>query len=102
MTKFEEFRLTIFITFFLFQVVWDDEEEVRYRQWLREIQARRDSQVDWKELQDEEAFRAQIKAEEEEREGRPVDWEDVQERAYRRKYIEMRSVSVFPICGGER
>ena len=47
----------------LFQIVWDDEEERRYREWLREFTQRRDSEVplDWNEYQGEEEYRARLR-----------------------------------------
>lgn len=76
----------------IFQIEWDDEEEQRYRDWLREIQAqRRESMpLEWNEFDAEQSYRERLKQQEEDRQDEPIDWDDSKEQEYRQHYIEMR------------
>lgn len=74
------------------EIEWDDEEEQRYRDWLREIQAqRRESMpLEWNEFDAEQSYRERLKQQEEDRQDEPIDWDDSKEQEYRQHYIEMR------------
>ncbi|CAB4070314.1 unnamed protein product [Lepeophtheirus salmonis] len=76
------------------EIPWDDEEERRYREFLKEEQSKNEGNMDWKEYEKEEVYREQLKRELEEDESEPIDWSDLQERMYRRKYIEMRQKEI--------
>ncbi len=72
-------------------VVWDDEEEKRYRDWVHQQDLRRDSTTaEWTEQEAEAAYRANIKAQQAENADVAVDWHDESEREFRRRYLEMR------------
>ena len=85
-------RAGSFTSFGCFQVVWDDNEEQRYREWLKEVAAQRQNDVDWNEYEGEEEYRARLREQAEARADQdiPINWDDQKEREYRRKYIEMR------------
>ena len=85
-------RAGSFSSFGCFQVVWDDNEEQRYREWLKEVAAQRQNDVDWNEYEGEEEYRARLREQAEARADQdiPINWDDQKEREYRRKYIEMR------------
>lgn len=76
------------------EMSWDDEEERRYREWLREERQRAAAEqpaVDWKEYEAEEAHRARMRAEMASMpDSEDVEWSDAVEREFRRKYVEMR------------
>jgi hypothetical protein len=72
-------------------MVWDDSEERRYRDWLREEQQKASEYpADWSETEAEEVYRARLKQEAENREDQTIEWEDDKEKEFRRKYIQMR------------
>jgi len=69
---------------------WDDNEEMRYREWIREqIQDRPDA--NFQEYDAEAATRQMHKDLTKQNADTPVDWEDELEKQYRAKYIEMRT-----------
>ena len=74
------------------QFVWDDEEEIRYREWLREQDHRLCSNpADWSEQRAEREHMDRLRHEAEEMQmGEPVAWEDGKEKEFRRKYLIMR------------
>jgi len=73
------------------ELVWDDDEERRYREWLHSLDVRRNStQVDWTELQNEEQYRQKLRDEQEMRENQLIVWDDEREREFRQKYINQR------------
>lgn len=72
------------------EISWDDAEEQRYRDWLKEVAAQRQNDVDWDEYEGEEAYRARLRDQAEARADEEIHWDDQKERDYRRKYIEMR------------
>ncbi|XP_059095019.1 uncharacterized protein LOC131889832 isoform X2 [Tigriopus californicus] len=73
------------------EIEWDDEEEQRYRDWLRELQAqRRESMpLQWNEFDAEQSYRERLKQQEEDRQDEPIDWDDSREQEFRQHYIEM-------------
>ena len=74
------------------QLRWDDAEEQRYRDWLREVQQKRDSEAEWTEYEAEASYRAKLRQQAESREDEPISWDDETEQAFRRRYIELRQV----------
>merc|ERR1719309_1536665 len=70
--------------------VWDDSEEMQYRDWMRE-QLQDQPEADFLEYQDEIATRQMHKDLTKQNAHIPVDWEDDLEKQYRAKYIEMRT-----------
>jgi len=74
------------------EVVWDDCEEQRYRDWLKEVAAQRQNDVNWNEYEREEEYRERLREQAQARADQdiPINWDDQKEREYRRKYIEMR------------
>ena len=74
------------------QYEWDDQEEENYRQWIRQLQDERATQheIDWRELDNETAYREKLKRQTAENASIPINWEDDQEKLLRQKYVEMR------------
>ena len=70
--------------------MWDDEEERRYREWLREEQQKVEGSAEWSEFGAEEAYRARLREEAASREDEPIHWEDEKEKEFRRRYLLMR------------
>ncbi len=80
-----------FAFYIYFQIEWDDEEERRYREWLREEQQRAGlDPAEWTDLEAEEAYRARMRQEAADRGEEPIEWEDTKEREFRNRYIQMR------------
>jgi len=71
---------------------WDDDEEQRYRDWLKDVASQRQNEAEWQEYEGEEAYRARLRAADQSRaeDSSPINWDDSKERDFRRKYIEMR------------
>lgn len=70
------------------KVLWDDDEEMRYREWLKE-QMEGKEDANFSEFQGEEEYRNKLREEAELRGGEKVDWEDMKEKMYREKYTEL-------------
>jgi len=75
-------------------VEWNDEEERRYREWIREITEKRAAEMplpEWKEQMAEQAYRDKLKQDTENAaDADTIEWSDETEREFRRRYIEMR------------
>merc|ERR1719319_1870811 len=83
---------------------WDDNEELMYREWMKEQQENREQDAEWSEFEKEEEYRRRLQEEAAERGGEEVNWEDDRERAYREKYMNMRiaGAKVTWDCSSER
>ena len=44
------------------QFHWDDDEEPRYRDWLKDVASQRQNEAEWQEYEGEEAYRARLRA----------------------------------------
>ena len=55
------------------ELVWDDEEEKRYREWV-ELRVQENEQPDFDEFHGEEAFREKLRNETESRKNEEVGW----------------------------
>ena len=53
------------------ELVWDDQEEKRYREWVK-LKVQQNEQPDFDEFQDEEAFRKKLRNETESRKNEEV------------------------------
>ena len=75
------------------RIIWDDDEEKRYRDWVHQQDLRRDSTAaEWSELDAEAAYRTQLKDQlaADAAENPVREWSDDTEREFRRRYMEMR------------
>lgn len=71
------------------EIPWNDGEEQRYREWLRDtIQDR--PEANFNEYQAEADYRERMRLQMEARVDEPISWDDEVEREHRRRYVEMR------------
>merc|ERR1712080_13194 len=68
---------------------WGDEDEVQYREWIKEQIEGRDP-AEWNEYQSEQEYRDRLREETEKRSGEKINWEDTKENELRLKYLELR------------
>merc|ERR1712106_461210 len=71
------------------ELVWDDLEERRYREWLK-MELEKKEEAEFSEFSSEEEYRRRMREEAEQRGGDQVSWEDDRERAYRLQYQQLR------------
>eukprot|EP00092_Neocalanus_flemingeri_P002904 GFUD01003107.1.p1 GENE.GFUD01003107.1~~GFUD01003107.1.p1 ORF type:complete len:166 (-),score=68.75 GFUD01003107.1:207-704(-) len=84
------------------ELVWDDQEERNYREWLK-MEMEKKEAANFSEFSAEEEYRREMREDAEQRGGDQVSWEDERERAYRLQYQNLRQKGTLVWdCSGER
>ncbi|XP_023332049.1 uncharacterized protein LOC111704140 [Eurytemora carolleeae] len=68
---------------------WNDSEEERYRDWIRE-QVQEKAPAEFEEFMGEQLVRQRFREQTEQNADNQINWEDEREQAYRAKYIQIR------------